>query len=409
MLARPAGSANRSAMAAIIPCDVAIVGAGLAGGMIALALRRRHPQLDIRLIDASDRIGGNHLWSFFASDVTPEHRWIVAPLISYGWKGYDVAFPGHNRTLDASYYSIESDRLDTVVRAELPAGALMLNRKVLSVSPTAVVLTDGDRVQARGVIDCRGMGDPGVLDLGWQKFLGREFSLAEPHDMTRPIVMDATVPQLDGYRFVYCLPFAATRMFVEDTYYSDTPDIDAGALGARIDAYVVGRGWQPERIEREEAGVLPVAMGGDFERYWVNGGKGVAKAGMRAGLFHPTTGYSLPDAVRTAALIADARDLTGAALHALTHNFARRAWANRGFYRMLDKMLFKAAEPEERYRILERFYRLDPRLIGRFYAGRSTMTDKARILSGKPPVPIGRALRAITEPATIGAPRGKTA
>jgi len=116
---------------------------------------------------------------------------------------------------------------------------------------------------------------------------------------------------------------------------------------------------------------------------------------MRAGLFHPTTGYSLPDAVRTASLIASAGDLSGAALHDLTHGFARKLWRRRGFYRMLDTMLFKAAEPAERYRILERFYRLDPGLIGRFYAGRSTMTDKARLLMGKPPVPVARALGAI--------------
>jgi lycopene beta-cyclase len=62
---------------------------------------------------------------------------------------------------------------------------------------------------------------------------------------------------------------------------------------------------------------------------------------------------------------------------------------------MLDTMLFKAAEPDERYKILERFYRLDPRLIGRFYAGRSTMLDKVRVLTGKPPVPLGRAVAAI--------------
>jgi lycopene beta-cyclase len=383
-------------MAAIITCDVAIVGAGLAGGMIALALKRKHPELDIRLIEQSRRIGGNHLWSFFASDVAEDHRWIVAPLISYGWKSYDVAFPDHARTLDAPYYSIESDRLDMVVRARLPKNAVMLNRKVLGASPTAVLLADGDRIQARGVIDCRGTGDLGLLDLGWQKFLGREFSLAEPHDLARPVVMDARVPQVDGYRFVYALPFAATRMFVEDTYYSDTPDVDRPVLGERIDDYVAARGWQVDKMVREEAGVLPVAMGGDFEEYWRSGGNRTAKAGMRAGLFHPTTGYSLPDAVRTAALIADATDVSGTALHDLTHGFARAQWRARGFYRMLDKMLFRAAEPEERYRILERFYRLSPQLIGRFYAGRSSMTDKARILSGKPPVPIGRAFHAIT-------------
>ena len=62
---------------------------------------------------------------------------------------------------------------------------------------------------------------------------------------------------------------------------------------------------------------------------------------------------------------------------------------------MLDKMLFRAADPPDRYRVLERFYTLDPGLIGRFYAGQSTMFDKARVLTGKPPVPISRALRAI--------------
>ena len=238
-------------------------------------------------------------------------------------------------------------------------------------------------------------GDMSALELGWQKFVGRELFLAEPHALERPVVMDATVAQIDGYRFVYCLPFAATRMFVEDTYYSDSPTLDAEALRDRCDAYVAARDWQVERVAHEETGVLPVAMGGDFEAYWQSGGNKTAKAGMRAGLFHPTTGYSLPDAVRTAALIAEASDLSGPALHELTLGFARRTWKQRGFYRMLDTMLFKAAEPDERYRILERFYRLDPRLIGRFYAGRSTMLDKTRVLTGKPPVPLSRGIAAI--------------
>jgi lycopene beta-cyclase len=62
---------------------------------------------------------------------------------------------------------------------------------------------------------------------------------------------------------------------------------------------------------------------------------------------------------------------------------------------MLDKMLFRAADPDERYRVLERFYRLDPQLVRRFYAGRSTLFDKVRVLTGKPPVTIPRAMRAI--------------
>ncbi|MBA4762528.1 lycopene beta-cyclase CrtY [Sphingomonas sp.] len=382
-------------MPAIIHCDVAIVGGGLAGGLIALALRRKHPTLDVRLIEGGRSIGGNHLWSFFASDVAPADRWLVAPLISYGWTSYDVHFPAHARTLKSAYYSIESDRFDQVVRAAMPEGAVMTRRKVLGASARAVVLADGDRIEAGGVIDCRGPADLSKLELGWQKFVGRELALAEPHALKRPVIMDATVAQIDGYRFMYALPFAATRLFLEDTYYSDTPDIDVAAYTQRIDAWASARGIVVEGVMREEAGSLPIPFGGDFEEYWKSGGNRVAKAGMRAGLFQPITGYSLPDAVRLAALIGNARDLSGAALHDLTYGHARRAWRQRGFYRMLSAMLFRAAEPGERYRVLERFYRLDAGLVARFYSGQSSLFDRARVLAGKPPVPVKRALAAI--------------
>ncbi|WP_375422133.1 lycopene beta-cyclase CrtY [uncultured Sphingomonas sp.] len=382
-------------MGSTITCDVAIVGGGLAGGLIALALKARHPALDVRLIDAARVVGGNHRWSFFDSDVSESDRWIVAPLIGNSWMGYDVAFPEHRRSIDTVYHSIDSERLDAVVRRTLTPSALMLSRAVTEISPTMVSFADGDRLQANGVIDARGAGDLSMLDLGWQKFVGRELRLSAPHGSDRPMVMDATVDQIDGYRFVYCLPLAPDRMFVEDTYYSDHPALDRATIGDRVHEYAVDRGWQVEQAAREEAGVLPVVMGGDFAAYWQSGGPGIAKVGMRAGLFHPTTGYSLPDAVRTAALIAARTDFTGASLHEATYGFAREKWRQRGFFRMLDTMLFKAAEPADRYRILERFYRLDPSLIGRFYAGTSTMIDKARVLTGKPPVPIGRAVRAL--------------
>lgn len=394
-------------MSSNIQCDVAIVGGGLSGALIALALAEKRPELDVRVVEGGPNFGGNHLWSFFATDIADADRWLVAPLVSHGWTSYDVAFPDHRRTLKAAYYSIESERLDRVIRQRLPARALLTGRQVLGLSARAVMLTDGGRIEAKGVIDCRGPADLSLLDLGWQKFVGQELALAEPHDFERPVVMDATVDQIDGYRFVYALPFSPTRLFLEDTYYSDTPDLDttpiarrrgnSDAVMPRIAAYAAQAGCSVERVVRTEVGSLPIAMGGDFEGYWRSGGARVAKAGMRAGLFQPVTGYSLPDAVRTASLIARTTDYSGAALHDLTHGFARDAWRERRFYRMLSTMLFRAADPIERYRVLERFYRLDAGLIARFYAGRSSLFDRARVLAGKPPVPIGRAVRALWE------------
>ncbi|MCU6454430.1 lycopene beta-cyclase CrtY [Sphingomonas sp. A2-49] len=382
-------------MGRTIPCDVAIVGGGLSGGLIALALRARRPDLDVRIVDAAPALGGDHVWSFFGSDVADADRWLVAPLVVHAWRGYDVAFPSLTRRIDATYYSLTSERLDAVVRAALPADAVMLGRQVLDVSATAVTLADGDAIAAKGVIDCRGPGDLSLLDLGWQKFVGQELALADPHGADGPTVMDATVAQIDGYRFVYCLPFAEDRMFVEDTYYSDTPALDGAAIGGRIADYAAARGWRVDAVVRGEAGVLPITLGGDFEGYWRSSGTDVAKAGMRAGLFQPATGYSLPDAVRMAIAIADETDLSGAALARFTHAHARAAWRRGGFYRMLNAMMFRAGDPAERWRIIERFYRLDPMLITRFYAGRSSLRDKARILTGKPPVPVARAIRVL--------------
>src|SRR5690606_27637496 len=138
----------------------------------------------------------------------------------------------------------------------------------------------GESIPASGVIDARGPANASALDLGWQKFVGREYRFERPHGLDRPIVMDATVDQTEGYRFVYCLPFSDTRMLVEDTYYSLSPELDVPTLQDRIAAYVAAQGWRPAEVEREETGVLPVAMGGNVAALWQQE-PGIAKLGDR--------------------------------------------------------------------------------------------------------------------------------
>ena len=370
--------------------DIAIVGGGLAGGLAALALAQRRPDLDVRVVERGP-IGGNHVWSWFDSDIAPANRWILAPLAHRHWDSYDIAFPAHARTLSTGYNSTSGTALDAAVRAALLPERIIAEAAV-SLETDRVALANQSALAARHVLDARGSGDFSMLTCGWQKFLGQRLTVAGGHGLVRPMVMDATVDQLDGYRFVYCLPFDADTVFVEDTYYSDTRDFDPAALRQRIADYAAARGWPVTAVDGEEMGALPVVMAGDFNALWP-ADDGVARIGVRAGVFQATTGYSLPDAVRFAALLVeaiDAPDLAGR-----LRAFAVEAWRRQRFYRMLDMMLFRAGKPEERYRILERFYRLRPALIERFYAGQSTSADKLRILSGKPPVPFWRAVNVI--------------
>lgn len=373
-------------------CDIAILGGGLSGCLIAAALARKQPDLDVVIIEAGEQLGGNHIWSFFGSDVSQADRWLIAPLIGHGWTSYDISFPEHGRTLGQSYYSILSERLDEYMRTIMPADAIINNARVLASSQNNVVLDNSNRIEAKGVIDARGGGNIKHLKCGWQKFMGQMLHLSEPHGLERPIIMDATVDQIDGYRFVYCLPISPVEIFVEDTYYSDTPDIDTQALSGRISAYADAKGWQVEKVGRVETGALPVVYGGDFQGYWQSTGADVAKAGARAALFHGLTGYSLPEAVKLAVEIANLDNFSGENLALITRQRSFSHWQNDGFYRMLSKLLFIGARPDERRNVLQRFYKLPDGLISRFYAGQSRPTDMARVLIGKPPIPIIRGL-----------------
>ena len=372
--------------------DMLIVGGGLSGGLCVLALAARRPELRVGLVEPGT-IGGNHIWSFFESDVAAHDRGLIEPLITQRWPGYSVRFPEFERRLDQPYRSITSDRLDVAVRVALPPETI-IRATATALTATSVTLDSGETLHARAVIDARG-GRAEGLTLGWQKFVGQTLHIPQGHGLTEPIVMDARVDQADGYRFVYALPFDATHLFVEDTYYTDGPALDRDLLAERIGDYAAARGWQIAAREHEERGVLPVVIGGDFDRLWPAADP-VARAGVRGGMFHHLTSYSLPEAVRFAAWLAKEAPLDK--LAAATRARAKRHWRRSWFDRLLGRMLFGAAEPADRYRVLQRFYRLSPTLIARFYAGRSTPYDSFRILAGKPPVPILRALRVLRKP-----------
>jgi len=380
--------------------DVVLVGGGLANSLIALRLRALRPDLSVLLIERDDRIGGEHTWCHFETDVSPGISGWLRPLIVHRWAGYDVRFPAHSRSLDTPYLAITSERLHQVVSTAL-GDRVWLGASVTDVSPHQVTLSDGRRIAAAAVIDGRGPRRSRSLVLGWQKFLGQGVRLERPHGLTRPIVMDATVSQLDGYRFVYVLPLSETRLLIEDTRYSDGPDLDRASLRAAITAYAEGQGWKIAAVEREEHGVLPIALAGDIDAYWREIRAQIAEVGLRAALFQPTTGYSLPDAARMADQIAALPRITSAHVRACIEEQSKALWRRRRYFRLLNRMLFRACVPDQRYKVLERFYRLSAPLIQRFYAARLTPFDRMRVLVGKPPVPISEALKYLGEASVI--------
>lgn len=383
-------------------CDIAIVGGGLSGGLIALALARHRPDITLRLIESGHALGGNHRWSWFASDLSPAGEALMEGFRKAEWDhGYHVRFPKFHRRLRTPYRSLASSDFAARLERELPAGTVMTDREVYALDKAGLDLADGTRIAARAVIDCRGFTPGAALQGGWQVFMGRHLRTRAPHGLTSPIIMDADVEQRapcgngSSYRFVYILPLSPDELFIEDTYYADHPQLDRSALAARIDEYQRQMGWQGEAIGHE-TGVLPVITGGSLRAsQQQNRVEGVAMAGARGGFVHPLTSYTLPIAVEVALSVAEEADMPGEQLSAKLEAAARRHWAATEYYRFLGRMLFGAAKPQERYKVFERFYGLREPLIERFYVGKSTFYEKARVLAGKPPVPVLRAVKAL--------------
>jgi lycopene beta-cyclase len=384
--------------------DLVLVGGGLQGALVALAVLERAPSARLAVVEAGARLGGNHTWSFHAGDLSPAMERVVAPLVAHRWPAWEVAFPQLSRRFDRPYATITSERLHEVVSARLaaaPGARLWLGTFAAEVGGDAVRLASGEVVEGGVVVDARGPSAPSRREraeraaaarsrsrpCGWQKFLGLELELARPIDRAVPLVMDARVEQVDGFRFVYALPLGPRRALVEDTYYADDPAIDAPALEARALAWAGAAGWDVVRVVRRERGTLPLP----FAPFRPDVAGGPLAAGYRGGWFHPTTGYSLPPAARLAEALAAAFPARPSpeALAALADAHARQV----RFFTLLNRLMFRATPPGERWHALERFHALPEATVERFYAMRTTALDRARLLVGRPPrgVSVGRA------------------
>ncbi len=373
------------------PFDYALVGGGLQNGLIALAVRTWQPEARIALIERGPAPGGNHTWCFHADDVPPSMAAWVDPLVVNRWSGYDVAFAEHTRRLELPYARVTSERLarDVTRALSIPGSTVLTEAVATAVTPNRVEVGFADgttrTLYARAVVDARGPDRLANDAGGWQKFVGQELELARPHGLERPIVMDARVPQRDGFRFFYVLPLDRDRVLIEDTYFSDTSHLDVSALRGELASYAETRGWKPVRVVREESGILPMPVSVPTPST-----TSPLIAGYAGGWFHPTTAYSFPIAARLADHIA--RRSPERLFDRELASLARDHGIQLAFATRLNRMLFRWFSPERRHHVLARFYRLPEGLISRFYALQLTGFDRARVFVGRPPR--GMSLRA---------------
>lgn len=380
--------------------DLAIIGGGLSGGLLAMALKSRHPGIQVRVFEKSDTLFGNHTWCLHDQDIPDSARSWFLPLLSKSWTGYDVHFPKYSRALTGKYHSIKSEELREKAQRKL-GPVVHLGHELTQIQTKAdgsleLYFANQTSLQAKSVVYADGWKNAlSPKQLGWQKFVGLELEMKEPHGLSRPILKDVLQKQTDGYRFIYSLPFSETTLLIEDTYYSNSKELNVENLKKGILQYAENKGWKVARVLRQEVGQLPLFLDspGLVESPFPQIGAG-------SQFVNPVTGYTLPMTLQTVEAIVNQYDFSVPGIKKVIQkvegDFRRRL----KYLIKLNRMMFLAAEPEKRFEILQRFYQLSEGLIGRFYSAQLTFFDRVRILSGKPPVPVGRAIKALTQDLT---------
>src|SRR5690606_20223898 len=264
------------------------------------------------------------------------------------------------------------------------------NSNISSLGENEVKFSSGETLKAHCIVDARGWKKSESIPSGYQKFVGLDIKLKRPHGLKGVRLKDVRVEQIDGYRFVYILPWNEDEVLVEDTYYSNSSELNTHDIRNRILSYVEREGWEVEAILREESGCLPLTSSFEIPK-----DNGPVKLGARSGEYQPVTGYTFPQTFHRIHVLLSLKEMSTEVWKQKLNQIQRQDKKQRAYFHFLNKLLFQAASPEKRYLILEHFYTLPALIIERFYQGRLSAKDKIRIFVGKPPVSIIQFLRVL--------------
>lgn len=367
--------------------DLIIIGQGLAGSLSALAYQLQHPTQKLLILESQPFRSARHTWSCFDTDWPLGLQYLKQFLQKYQtqWPTHQVCFPDLERHLSIGYQSLrEADLLLAWQDTESPHRHCLYNVTDLQIKTLDHV---GFQVQAQAshqnlqvtssqLWDARGWGQWEQTPCAYQKFIGWEVELSQPHGLVSPVIMDALVEQIDGYRFFYILPYSPTRLLIEDTYYSNGSELNKKIIDFRIAQYAQQKGWVIKDIIHQEQGVLPLPLMPPP----IPQGLGQA-IGARGLYFHPVTGYTLPFLLRQIDSLINSKKQQPLS--------CQHPW----IWYQLNHFLFLSNSSQLRINFFKFFYRLPEKIVTSFFSGQIKFHQWVIFFSHwPPPLKVGEAL-----------------
>ncbi len=372
--------------------DVAVVGAGGAGGAVLVQLARllapgREPP-SVAVVDPQRKAGRDRTWCFWdagssAVDVAVHRAWGTALLVEADGREHrlDLAPLRYVMVRSQDFYALADAAADRL-------GAHRILEAADAVSDGedfATVRTASGTIRARWVLDSRPASprrraNTALLQhfRGWTVRFG-----GDAFDPTAPVFMDFSVPQPGrGVAFGYVLPDDARTALVEYTEFSRGRLPDAGydeALRGYLQARYGAAGCY--EVTEVEDGAIPMTDAVHARRT----GRRVLRLGTAGGATRASTGYTFAAMQRQAAalagdLVAGRPPRPGPAYP------ARHRWMDSVLLRALDAGLVDGPRLFAGLLLGN-----PPARVLRFLDGRSSPADELRIMASTPTLAMARA------------------
>ncbi|MGZ3691856.1 MAG: lycopene cyclase family protein, partial [Pseudobdellovibrio sp.] len=307
----------------------------------------------------------------------------------FSWSQHSVFFKNSRHISDNPYHSLAGINLENFLLKQLQPSQILLDAKSQIDSVNKKINLPEGSVGYDLLIDARGAVYPASQIAGYQKFVGLEIDFSGAHGLKNPILIDAQVPQTDGFRFFYCLPLSETRMLIEDTRYSTVPQVNESEYIEQIKLYAERKFSNHFKIERTETGILPLTK----SKTDLVSDRNLITVGTRAGLFHPVTGYSIPFAVKTSDFIAQQLQKNSAGISEAYYQFHSDIQKQLSLFFKLNFVMFSVASDEERIKLFEHCYTRPDFIVRRFYQGRMSIFEKFLFFIAKPPVSVSKLIK----------------
>lgn len=373
--------------------EYVVLGAGCAGLSLCYYLLQSGVEAPILILDRKTRFEDDRTWCFWDVEDTP-----FSHLETRRWNSWSVHYGARDvlhtsqsysyRCITAaSFYEFALNSIAKHANVTLRLGA---DVEGFEERDAGTHIRAADRTYtARYVFDGRGL-PPGSRtfetarrEAVWipQQFIGLRVRTARPvFDPAVCTLMDFSVSQERGLRFMYVLPFGEREALVENVYLSE-PGIAGGTYRTEIADYMsdtYGLTPQDYVVDGEERGYIPMTDYPFPRRI----GERIYSIGMLGGQTRPSTGYTFLRIQRYCRALARHLTAEGPAPRA---EFRRFDVLDRVFLRFMRRY------PERCPSIYARMYgRVPPGSLVRFLTEKSTPADELSLVMALPKIPFLR-------------------